>query len=458
MEFNVEVEKPSSILRKITVRVPAQEVKSHLEQGLVSVQKTAKLKGFRPGQAPIAIIKQFYGDDVKHKVFHTLIDSSFDEAVKKHQFKAVGQPKIDTPEHKTGEGAHDHSIGEGQDLVYTATFEVMPEVTVKNYKGLSLTEEASSITSEMVDRVIENLQNSQAELISVSGGLVSAEGKSTSRPAQKGDFADTRFAGGLVTESGVESRPEMTGDRLIEIGSNSMIPGFEDQIIGMRAGETKTFKIEFPADYHEKSIAGKQAEFTVTVNELKEKKLPELNEEFIKQMGYENMDDLRKKAQEFLENQRNSENQKNIQSQIIAALIEKNPFEVPNSLVDAQVRALMQDWIQELKQQGYPEQQIQQAVISELAQLKKRAESQVRASLILEAIAQEEELKVSSDDLNQELSHMASSMQIEEAKVKEFYAKNPGQMGDLEFRLRQERTLKFLRDKAKITSVEAKVK
>ena len=458
MEFNVEVEKPSSILRKMTVRVPAQEVRVHLEQGLVSVQKTAKLKGFRPGQAPLAIIKQFYGEDVKHRVFHSLIDSSFDEAVRKHEIKAVGKPKIDTPQHQTGEGAHDHSIQEDQDLVYTATFEVMPEVSVKHYTGLSLTEEKGSITSEMVDRVIENLQNSQAELIPVSGGLVSADGKSTSRPAQKGDFADTHFAGGLVTASGVESRPEMTGNRLIEIGSNSMIPGFEDQIIGMRAGETKTFKIQFPADYHEKSIAGQEAEFTITVNELKEKKLPELNEEFVKQMGYESLDDLRKKAQDFLENQRAVENQKNIQSQIIAALIEKNPFEVPNTLVDAQVRALMQDWAQELKQQGYPEQQIQQAILSELSQLKKRAEGQVRASLILEAIATEENLKVSSDEIDQELSRMAASMQMEEAKIQEFYAKNPGQKGDLEFRLRQERTLKFLRDKAKMTSVEAKVK
>ena len=146
MQFSVNVEKQSSIVRKLTIKVPAAEVKNHLDRGLVSVQKTAKLKGFRPGQAPLSIIKQYYGEDVRHRVFHTLIDESYEKAVKEHQLMTIGSPKIDTPEHKTGDGAHDHTLHENQDLTFIATVEVMPEVKVKGYTGISVTQDKVEIT------------------------------------------------------------------------------------------------------------------------------------------------------------------------------------------------------------------------------------------------------------------------------------------------------------------------
>src|SRR4051794_31422496 len=118
MELNVQVEKPSAILRKLTIRVPAKEVASRYNSGLAEVQKTAKLKGFRPGQAPISVIKQYYGEDVRHRLFHNLIDESFQHAVREQKIKAVGNPKIETPDHKTGAGEHDHTLGENQDLSF----------------------------------------------------------------------------------------------------------------------------------------------------------------------------------------------------------------------------------------------------------------------------------------------------------------------------------------------------
>jgi len=458
MEFSVEVEKPSAILRKLKVKVPANVVKTHINKGLADVQKTAKLKGFRPGLAPISIIKQYYGEDVRHRVFHTLIDQSFAEAVQEQELRTVGNPKIETPDHQTGAGAHDHTLHDDHDLVYTATFEVMPELTVKDYTGIALKQEKIEITAEQVEKVVENLHNSQAELVPISGGLALADGTTSSRPVQKGDFVDAKILGGLVKNDQVEQRDDMKGNRMIEIGTHQWIPGFEDHLVGMRQNETKTFRLTFPATFAQAELANQEAEFTVTVSEIKEKKLPALDEEFAKQMGYEGLADLRTKAGDFLSRERTEESDRKVRSELLEKIMEVNPFEVPQALVEGQVRALAQDWAQELQRQGFDEKMVQASIFQELANLKKRAESQVRASLILEAIAKEEKISVKPAEVDAELEKLAASMEVEKPKLEEFYAKNPGRKDDLEFRLRQELTLKFLLDKSKIKSVAASEK
>ena len=220
----------------------------------------------------------------------------------------------------------------------------------------------------------------------------------------------------------------------------------------MRKGETKTFRIKFPAEYHAKDIAGKEAEFTVTVNELKEKKLPELNDEFVKGMGYENVADFRTKAKEFLTKEREDESDRKMRADLISALIEKNPFEVPAALIESQTRALAQDWAQELKQQGIDDATIGNAIQSELENLKKRAEGQVRGSLLLEAVAKKESIELKPEEFDAEIKKTAEQMKVEETKLREYYAKNPGRQEDFVFRLRQDRTIQFLLDKAKIKS------
>lgn len=452
MELNVQIEKPSSILRKLTIKVPATIVDNRFQKGLVEVQRTAKLKGFRPGQAPISMIKQFYGEDVRHRLFHSLADEAFREAAIKEKITAVGRPQIEAPEHQHGKEEHDHGVTEGKDFTFTATVEVLPEIEAKGYTGIALTKEKIEVTDEQVEGVIKNILDSQAEMVPVSGGLVGADGKPSSRPVKKGDHVDMNFDGGIVTDQGLDARPGMKGSRMIEVGSDQLIPGFEDNLVGMRAGETKTFRIPFPADYFEKDLAGKESEFTVTINEVKEKKLPALDDEMAKTMGYENVADLRTKAKEHLTQERTGQVDGKMRGDLMAAILEKNSFDVPAALIESQTRALAQDWAQELKRQGVGDQVIQQAIMSELEGLKKRAESQVRASLILEAIAKKESIEIKDTDLATEFANMSKQMNVDEEKIREFYAKDPGRKEDLSFRLRQERTIKFLLDKAKIKS------
>ena len=266
----------------------------------------------------------------------------------------------------------------------------------------------------------------------------------------RGDFVDMTFAGGIVTETGLDKRPGMDGSRLLEIGSDQLSPGFEDNLIGMKAGETKTFRVPFPKDYFEKDFAGKESEFTVTVSEVKEKKLPTLTDEFAKELGYESIADMNGKAEEHLQREKVSESDRKLRSDMLQALIEKNPFECPESLIQAQTRALAQEVAQNLKQQSFTEEMIQQALMSEIENLKKRAENQVRASLILEAIAKQEGITITTQDVDAEIKKMAESMKVEEEKVREFYVNTPSRREDLEFRMREERAVGFVMDKAKL--------
>ena len=449
-ELQVQVEMPSNIVRKLTIKVPAKLVNQRFERGLAEVQRTAKLKGFRPGQAPISIIKQYYGEDVRHRVFHSIIDESFQEAVREHKLKAIGRPTIDTPNNKTGAGEHDHTLKENEDLTFTATVEVLPEIQVKGYTGVSLTKEKIDVTDDDVEKVVTNLLDSQAQLVPASSGLAAADGSNASRPVRKKDYTDISFHAGIVTPNGIEEKAGMKGERMLEVGSDQLIPGFEDNLVGMRKGETKTFRVQFPKDFYEKDMAGQEAEFTVTINEVKEKNLPALDDEFAKTVGYESVSDLRIKAKEFVLRERTNEVDGKLRSDLIADLIEKNKFDVPAALIESQTRALAQDWAGELKKQGVDETTIQQALMGEIESLKKRAENQVRASLLLEAVAKKENIEISADDFKAELKKNAEGMKVEISKLEEFYSKNPGRQDDMMFRLRQDRTLKFLLDKAKI--------
>lgn len=450
MEFTVQVEKTSSVQRKLLIKVPSGTVETRFKGSLAQVQRTADIKGFRKGHVPLPVIQKMYGEDLRHQLFHNLIEEFYGEAIRKERLRAIGSPKIETPDHKTGDGAHDHSLQEGKDLSFTATVEVVPEIEVKNYTGLALTKDKATLTDQDVETTIKGLQDSRAELVPVSGGLVGADGKPAGRPARKGDFVDMKFEGGIVTDNGIVKKDGMSGQRLIEIGSDQLIPGFEDNLVGLSSGDNKTFRVPFPADYPDAEIAGKEAEFSVSVHEIKEKKLPPLDDSFAKDLGYDSLDDMRSKAKTHLTAERQAEADRKLRSDLLAALIEKNPFEVPQSLVQAQTRALAQDVAQNLKQQGFNDQQIQEAIGGELPNLTKRAESQVRASLILEAVGRQEKIAVSADDISAEIKSMAENMKVEEERVREYYLSNPQRRDDFEYRLREDRTVKFLLDKAKI--------
>jgi trigger factor len=440
MELKVQVEKSSSIQRKVTVRVPAQTVALRFERGVMEVQKTANLKGFRPGHAPVSMIRQFYGDDIRHRLFHNLIDESFNQAAREQNLRVVGRPSIETPEHITGAGEHDHSLKEGQDLVYTATVEVLPEIEPKGYEGIALTRESADVKKADVEAVVARFQDSRSKMVDTEPG----------HKIKKGDHADITFEGGLVTESGIEKKQGMSGSRMLEVGSDTLIPGFEDELVGMSVGTEKTFRIRFPKDFFEKDLADKESEFFVKVNSIKKKELPALDDALAKDLGYQDLKDMESKVKAQLEQEKAAQVDGKLRQDLVAALIEKNSIEVPSALVQSQVRALAQDVGENLQRQGFSNEMIQETLVQETTNLKQRAESQVRASLILEAIAKKESIVATTEEMNREVSQMAASMKVDEARVREFYEKDAGRKDDLEFRIRQEKVLTHLVSKAKV--------
>lgn len=450
MNITVSVEKASAVSRKLTIKVPADIVANRFEASLREVAKTAKIKGFRPGMVPLPMVKKFYGDDVRHHVFHKIVDESYAEALRKEKIQAVGQPQIDTEssksEKKDGSAAHNHDdhsghvLDENKELTFFATVEVIPEIDVKNYTGLSISRGNDAVTDADLQKSLDQMLDSQASLNPAAEGAT----------AKKGDFVDLEFKGGIVTDKGLEGKEGMSGQRLIEIGSDQLIEGFEEKLVGMKKGETKTFQIPFPKDYFEKDLAGKQSEFTCTIHEIKQKSLPKLDDELAKTVGFDSVADLKTKAKEQLTSEKKGEVERKFRSDILSALIEKNTFDVPESLVQAQTRTLAQDVAGNLKNQGFNDQMIQDALMSEMKNLKTRAENQVRSSLLLEAIAKKEKIEIGSKEIDAELASMAKNMKVEESKVRDFYHANPRRRDDLEFRLREEQTMKFIIEKAKV--------
>lgn len=447
------VENLSSIKRKVSVKIPAKAVKAQFDKALAEIQRTANIKGFRVGHVPLEVIKAQFGHDVRHRLYHTLVQNSFDEAVREHHFRAIGSPQIEAPEHQTGDGEHDHGVQEDRDFAYTATFEIMPEIEVKDHFGVSLTKESVEVTDKDVDQVVDNLRQSQAQLVSYAD---------PAHVSKNGDFLDMKFVGGIVTDAGVETKENMTGSRVTELGAGGWMPGFEEQLVGMTQGQSKTFRIKFPeAGTPEAESAGeyvgKEAEFTVTVNEVKEKKLPELDEEFLKQVGYQNLEDLRTQARTYLLRKKTEDSDKKVQNELIAHLIAKNPFDVPAVLIQEQTRALVQDLAEDFKRQGYGEQAIQRTLAQDFETLGKRAENQLRAHMIFEAVAAKEKLAVTPEQVSEEVSRLAQEMNVERSEIEKYHGKNPSAARELEFRLRQELTLKFLMDKAKVKTVSPSV-
>ena len=236
MKLEIKLEEPSSIQRRLIVSVPPEAFEATYQTHLKDVQKKAKLKGFRQGHVPLPMVQKMYGADLNQRVLQDLVDQSYSQALKEKGLRPVSRPTIEASE-KDG-----RLLKENKELNYVATFEVLPEITLKKYKNLSLEKQKLDIKEKDIDEVLKQLQDSRAQMEPIS------EDTQASRKVKKGDYVDLDFDGGLVTENGVEPYPGMKGSRPLEIGSNSLIPGFEDEVVGLRWGEEKTFKITFPKD------------------------------------------------------------------------------------------------------------------------------------------------------------------------------------------------------------------
>jgi len=439
MNLQVQIEKPSKILRKLLVTVPAAEVQTHFDRQWSEIQKKAKFKGFRQGKVPINIVKQTYGADVKNDVLRDVIEASYWNAIEKEKLKPVGQPTIEAP----GEHKHFH-IEENQDFTFLASIEIFPEIEIKNYKGVSVKKEKIKITDKDVNETIENIRQSRAQLVPLASDKVS------SHKISKTDFADIEFDGGVVQADGsVERLDSMKGTRLLEIGSGTFVEGFEDQIIGMKIGEEKTFRLTMPKDYHAEELKNKEVEFSVNVKEVKIKELPKLDDDFAKELNYESVKDMSEKTKEGLTKQKEQEAEDALRNGILEELVKKNAFDVPQALVQSQMQNDVQDMMRNLKQQGFGDDVIQEFLKGDNENVSKRAENKVKAGLILDYVSKTESIEATEADFDSEVKKMAEGMGMDESKVREFYG-SKDQKTNMMYRIRENKTVEFLVENANI--------
>lgn len=442
METQIKLENVSEIQKKFIVTVPAERVNKTVEKKFIETQKTANIKGFRPGKVPLNMVKQYYAEDVKQRALQALISESYTEALKKHPLRIVGEPQIEgVPHGHDGEEGHTHThihLHEGEAFTYAAIVEVVPEIDPKDYKGISLEKSSGEVTKEDLDKLKKNLLDRKAELTPVT------------RAAKTGDFVDFKYEGKLKTDKGFEVQSNLSGERSAEIGSGQLIPEFEKGIIGVKAGDSNTFKMTYAKDYTDANLAGKEAEYTIDVREVKEKKLPEWTDELVKEFGYKDSADYEARATEMLSKNKKEEAENQLRNQMIEKLVEKNKFDVPQALVYSQIRALADDYGQELKRYGFNDQMIQSAVVGQLEDFKKRAEMQVRAGILLDSIAKKEKVEPKESDYDAEIKKMSESFGMDIKTLKDRFASSPREKANFDYRVREELTIQLVLGAAKI--------
>jgi len=314
--MQVSVEAGEGLERKMTVQVPAETVESEVNNRLNSLKNTVRMDGFRPGKVPLKVIKQKYSGAILQEVASELMQRTFREALTQENLNPAGDPEIQTKD-----------LALGQAMEYTATFEVYPEVTLAPVADLSIEKIEASVEAADVDKMIETLRKQKSGWVEVD------------RASADGDRISIDFVG---TIDGEKFDGGSANDMPMVLGAGQMIPGFEEKLTGLKASEETTFKVPFPEDYAAKELAGKEAEFAVTVKKVEEAKLPEIDEDFAKAFGVKSgdTDQLKAEIQENMQRELNKRLRALLKENTMQALIDANPVDVPSATVAQEAETL----------------------------------------------------------------------------------------------------------------------
>ena len=317
--MQVSVETTGALERRIEVSVPRERIEQAIDERLKRVSRTAKLKGFRPGKVPLKVVKQQFGAQVRQEVLSDLMQSSFAEAVTQEKLNPAAGPRIEPI-----------SIGPDADLKYRATFEVFPEIELKGVEGIAVTRPAAEVTEADVDAMVLNLREQRPRFDAVE------------RESREGDRVTMDFEGQI---DGAEFEGSKGTDVAVLLGGGRMLKDFETGITGMKADERRQIDVPYPADYHNAALAGKVAKFDVHLKKVEEKQLPELDDEFCREYGVleGGIEQLRKEVRENMERELEQNVRARLKSQLMEGLLAANPVDVPQSMVDAQVREMQID-------------------------------------------------------------------------------------------------------------------
>jgi len=429
-------ETKDSVKREIQVEIPAAEVARETDSLIQKYQKLARLPGFRVGHVPASIIRQRFAEDIKSEVVEALVPRYFRREAEKLGVQPVSQPQVS-----------DLHIHDGEPLRFKASFEIMPELKVEGYKELRAERPQFTITDDEVEEGLASLREEHATFVSIEG-----------RPLGDGDFAQVSLHGkpkeadqpaassGTSSKPGVaESQPVHMDDVLVEIAGKTTMPEFTENLRGASAGDERTFEVTYPEDTSDKRLAGKTFTYTIKVNSLKQKNLPELDETFAKELGdFANLDEVRKKIREGLEAERTHAAEHVAKDKLVAELVKRHDFEVPEALVDRQIDIRLERGLRALAAQGMRAEDMKKMDLARLrAGQREQAINEVKASLLLGKIADEEKIDVSDEELDHEIEALAKQSKQTAEAIRARLTRD-GALDRIRSRIRSEKTLNFL--------------
>ena len=415
--------------KELDLEIPAEEVSKATEKVAKDLARVARVPGFRPGKAPISLIKRRFAEDIKGEVLQTLVPERVEKAVAEQKLTPVSQPQVDKLEFQ-----------EGQPLKFRASFEVLPEFSLGNYKNLEIEMPEMAVTDESVANTLAEMQQRAATFAPVEG-----------RPVQDGDFVQVKLH--RTPEGGGD--PLRADSVLCHIGAEETMQPFNENLRGANAGDHKNFDVEYPADYPDAKLAGKKFHYSVEVLGIKTKKLPELNDEFAKDVSEAaSLEELKKKVREGLEHERDHRRTELQREKVLAELVKLHDFPVPDSLVEHQMDVRLERVVRSLAQQGVDPRAVNVDWVSLRRRQQDRARDDVKAELVIDRIASEEKIDVTEEELQHELEHMASHGNESAEAIRARLTKQ-GALDRMKAKLRSDKTVDWLAQNARIKTVAA---
>jgi trigger factor len=425
--MTVQFEKVSEIKKRLTVTVDAQTVGEEREKVLKTVRKQAHVRGFRPGKAPIGMIKQQYAEYIEEEVKRNLVGEAIGEAIENADVKIAEQPELEKAE-----------FNDAGELEIVTLVETMPEVELGDYKGLEVEQERVRVLDQAVETRLEGLRQQHATLTEIDDRDV----------CEMGDHVRIDFIGRLAGEVFQGGSHE---DHVLELGSSTFIPGFEEGLVGMKVGETKTVTVTFPEGDSRNDLAGKEIDFEVTAKAINRRDLPELDDEFAKDTDQgETIEELKQHIHDSIEEGEQERTKRAARRNLIDKLIELHPIEVPHGMVDRQLEYLVRSRKIEMAMAGMPIEHDPAADEQMKERLTGSATKEVQSYFILRAIADAEGLEVADEDVEARLVKIAERQERPVEEVSAHYQKE-NMIDSLKEEILDEKTVDFLLEHAKIT-------
>ncbi len=417
--------KSKGLNKSYKVTVPAEEFNKEIDTKLAQIAKKAKIQGFRAGKAPLAMIKKKYLNEVMAEALDDTVRSSSNKVLTDNKLRPVNQPSIKI-----------NSFGEGKDLEFDMEVEILPEIKLGDFSKISLDKFTAEVPAEEVDKAVKYLAETRKESVKVDG-----------KKAAKGDVVMIDFVGSV---DGVEFNGGKGNDYPLELGSGSFIPGFEDQLIGAEAGAKVDVKVKFPADYHAKDLADKDAVFAVTVKEVREPKAVEINDELAKSLGAESLDKLKETLSARIKADYDHASRMKLKRQLLDILDKEYSFEVPTSLVDAEYKAIVSQYEQAKKYNQLDAEEKAKKEEDLLKEYKDIALRRVKLGLVLSEVGQNAKISIKPEDINAAIMNEAKRYPGQEQMVLDYYLKNKQAVENLKAPIFEEKIIDHIISQAKL--------